>query len=68
MATHSNILTWKIQWTEGPGRLQSMGSQSQTELSDFIFTLHFIPFTQAKNNYNNKIYSKTDMFRKTHFV
>ena len=27
MATHSNILAWKIPWTEDPGRLQSMGSQ-----------------------------------------
>ena len=25
MATHSRILTWKIPWTEEPGRLQSMG-------------------------------------------
>ena len=25
MATHSNTLAWKIPWTEGPGRLQSMG-------------------------------------------
>jgi len=24
MATHSSILAWKIQWTEEPGRLQSM--------------------------------------------
>ena len=24
MATHSNILTWRIPWTEEPGRLQSM--------------------------------------------
>ena len=24
MATHSNILAWKIPWTEEPGRLQSM--------------------------------------------
>ena len=24
MATHSSILTWKIPWTEEPGRLQSM--------------------------------------------
>ena len=23
MATHSNILAWKIPWTEEPGRLQS---------------------------------------------
>ena len=28
MAPHSNILAWKIPWTEEPGRLQSMGSQS----------------------------------------
>ena len=27
MATHSNILAWKIPWTEEPGRLQSTGSQ-----------------------------------------
>ena len=27
MATHSSTLAWKIQWTEEPGRLQSMGSQ-----------------------------------------
>ena len=27
MATHSSVLAWKIQWTEEPGRLQSMGSQ-----------------------------------------
>ena len=35
MATHSSILTWKITWTEEPGRLQSLGSQSRTQLSDF---------------------------------
>ena len=28
MATHSSILAWKISWTEEPGGLQSMGSQS----------------------------------------
>ena len=27
MATHSNILAWRIPWTEEPGMLQSMGSQ-----------------------------------------
>ena len=27
MATHSSTLTWKISWTEKPGRLQSVGSQ-----------------------------------------
>ena len=34
MAIHSNILAWKIPWTEDPGGLQSMGSQSQTQLSN----------------------------------
>ena len=27
MNTHSNILAWKISWTEEPGGLHSMGSQ-----------------------------------------
>ena len=27
MATHSNILAWRIPWTEEPGGLQTMGSQ-----------------------------------------
>ena len=27
MATHSNILTWRIPWTEQPGGLWSMGSE-----------------------------------------
>ena len=35
MATHSSTLAWKIPWTEERGRLQSMGFQSQTQLSNF---------------------------------
>ena len=30
MTTHSSILAWRIPWTEEPGGLQSMGSQSDT--------------------------------------
>ena len=30
LATHFSILAWEISWTEEPGVLQSMGSQSQT--------------------------------------
>ena len=37
MTTHCSILAWEIPWTEEPGSLQSMGSQSQTRLSDFTF-------------------------------
>ena len=32
MAAHSSILAWRIPWTEEPGRLQFMGSQSHTRL------------------------------------
>ena len=34
MATHSNILIWRILWTEEPGRLQSRVTKSWTWLSD----------------------------------
>ena len=34
MATHSSSLAWKIPWIEELDRLQSIGSQSQTRLSD----------------------------------
>ena len=37
MATHSSTLTWKIPWTEKPGRLQSIGSLE----SDMTKRLHF---------------------------
>ena len=37
MAPHSSTLAWKSPWTEEPGGL-SMGSLSQTRLSDFTFT------------------------------
>ena len=42
MATHSSTLAWKILWMEEPGRLQSMGSvtESRIRLSDFTFTFH----------------------------
>ena len=41
MTPHSRTLAWKIPWMEEPRRLQSMGSLSQTWLSDFTFTFHF---------------------------
>ena len=40
MAPHSSILAWKIPWMEEPGGLQSMGSRSQTWLSNFPFTFY----------------------------
>ena len=42
MAPHSSTLAWKIPWTAGPGRLQSMGSKNWTQLSNFPFkAFHF---------------------------
>ena len=48
MATHSKVLAWRIPWTGEPGRLQSMGSQSQTRLS--IHTTHKSQKAQALVN------------------
>ena len=45
MATHSSILTWRITWKEEPGRLQSMGWQSLTQLSDFLLELESTLFS-----------------------
>ena len=40
MATHSNILAWKIPWIEEPGGLTvPRATKSQTRLSDFAFLL-----------------------------
>ena len=41
MVTHSSTLAWKIPWTKEPGRLQSTGSLSRAQLTDFTFTFHF---------------------------
>ena len=35
IATHPSILAWKFAWTEEPGGLWSMGSQSWTCLSNW---------------------------------
>ena len=42
MATHSCILAWTIPWTEGPGRLQSMGRKESdtTEVTEHSTTQH----------------------------
>ena len=39
MTPYSSTLAWKIPWTEGPGGLQSVGSQSRTRLSNFTYLL-----------------------------
>ena len=45
MAIHASTLAWKIPWMEEPTRLHSMGSQSQTRLSNFT-SLHLYTKSQ----------------------
>ena len=42
MATHSSVLAWRIPWTEEPGGPQSIGLQSETQLSDLPHTCTYI--------------------------
>ena len=42
IATHSNILALRTPWTEGPGGLESIGSQSQTRLKQLSMHAHKI--------------------------
>ena len=44
MATHSSILAWRIQWTEEPGGLQSIGSQEldTAEHTIYINRSHYL--------------------------
>ena len=39
MATHSSTLAWRIPWTKGPGRLQSIGLQRFQQ--DWVTNTHF---------------------------
>ena len=45
MAIHSSVLAWEIPWTEEPGWLQSMGSQSQTQLITQALDLILIKYS-----------------------
>ena len=47
MATHCSILSWKIPWTEEPGRLRSVGSQRvrhdwATNAFSFIILINYV--------------------------
>ena len=44
--THSSILTWKIPWTEEPGRLQSLRLQRVKHDWATLTSLHFFHFHQ----------------------
>ena len=41
MATHSSTLTWRIPWTEEPGRVQSMGYKESDMTVQLTFTFNW---------------------------
>ena len=55
MATHSSTLAWKIPWREGPGRLQSMGSQ-RVDMTEWLY-FHFSLSSIGEGNGNPLQYS-----------
>ena len=55
-ATHSSLPAWKIPWTEGPGRLQSMGLQE----SDTIERLnHPLQYSGLENSMDRGAWQAT---------
>ena len=58
MATHSSILAWRIPWTEEAGRLQSMGPQSQTQLS----TTQYKNVPDTDIVIRDRVLNRTDIF------
>ena len=60
MASHASILAWRISWTEGPGRLQSMGLQrvGHNNLAQLTAQLLITHFTGEK----------TDLVRSSHLL
>ena len=58
MAHCSSILAWKIPWAEEPGRLQSMGPQSQTQLS----TTQYKNVPDTDIVIRDRVLNRTDIF------
>ena len=57
MAIHSSVLAWRIQWTEEPGRVQSMGSQGVPRVGHdwcdlaCTYALYYIVFVGGKGRF-----------------
>jgi len=60
MATHSNILAWKIPWMNKPGGLQLWGhKQSDTEHArTFFLVFHFCVILQKHQFAKNQKFEK----------
>ena len=70
MATHSSSLAWKIQWTEEPGGLQSMGWQRVGQDCNFILFLSFTWSIQFRESYkaNEELCDLYNMFLYTKYL
>ena len=53
MATHSNILTWRILWTEEPNGLQSMGLQ-RVNTTEWLTLRFHNPVWNVRSTYHFK--------------
>ena len=51
MATHSSSLAWRNPRIKEPGGLQSMESQSQTQLSNSTTTIIFLLYSHLLDNF-----------------
>ena len=41
MVTHSNILAWRISWTEEPGNLYSLWGHKESDMTEQSTLFHF---------------------------
>ena len=64
MAAHSSILAWKIPWIEEPGRLQSMGSQKELDMTQRLNNNHHHKKMMSKNRRQNRIEKNEKKFNK----
>ena len=55
MATHASTFAWEIPWTEEPGGLQSMRSQSWTRFTDWECTHTCKQYTRFPHSWNTVI-------------
>ena len=55
------LLPGKIPWMEEPDGLQSMGSQSRTQLSEFTFPFHFHALEKEMATHSSTVAWKNPM-------
>ena len=58
MATHSIILAWRIPWTVEPGRLQSIGLQTQLKRLCTSTNHNYIPIDSELKKQEHSLLSK----------